>query len=259
MSGVLRAPDGAFWRGRLHSFGHTGWSDPVVYAYDQLERLERIRSLLRSSPAADGAGAVDFGCGTGDFSRLLLDLGYRVWGYDPFVEPAIESPRFTAVGNLEQSGVPNGAAIALSITALDHVLDDDEFAGALEWVRARLAPNGRLIAVEYAVDDAEASRHPATGYQAFRTVSRWRTTLERSGLRVESIAPVAHPHHSPSAGYLAYRRDPVVRLVGSTPMRRLGAGREWLTRAARRALAGHPPSTHRAPSPLKLLLARPAL
>ena len=90
-----------FWSGRLICHGHTGWSDPVVYAYDQLERLEIIKSVVSKNKFKNGV-ALDFGCGTGDFSKLLLKMGFSVCGYDPFVKPSIGSSKFTYASTYTQ-------------------------------------------------------------------------------------------------------------------------------------------------------------
>src|SRR5712691_8684489 len=84
----------SFWSQRLHVHGHTGWSDPTIYAYDQLERLRLVEAAISKTQVVRGR-ALDFGSGTGDFSRLLLRMGFEVCSYDPFVTPRIRSPRFT--------------------------------------------------------------------------------------------------------------------------------------------------------------------
>jgi hypothetical protein len=49
----------AFWSERLRAHGHTGWADRVIYAGDQLERLERVRVVLLEL-SARGGKAPDF-------------------------------------------------------------------------------------------------------------------------------------------------------------------------------------------------------
>lgn len=245
-----------FWRGRLRARGHTGWNDPIVYAYDQLERLERVRCLVPAVAESAEVSSIDFGCGVGDFSCLLLDLGYRVWGHDPFVEPNLASPRFTYLRDRDPRRPPLGAAIALSVTALDHILDEAEFCAALAWLHANLSRSGRLLALEYALDDDTGQAQLPSQYQAFRSMARWNAALEQSGFVLERVAPFPHPHESPSAGYLAYRRQLAVRLLALPRMRRLPGRERCLRRAARRAMACHlPGAQHDQPSPLKLLSA----
>jgi SAM-dependent methyltransferase len=258
ISRSLDQPREDWWRARLERFGHTGWKDPVVYAFDQLERLEIVRGAI---PAAGGPqqSAIDFGCGTGDFSRLLLDLGYAVVGYDPFVEPTLDSPRFRYVADLERlREAGRGSSLALSVTALDHVLDPSEFLDALTCLRACLLGGGRLVALEYALDIATERRSGpgAQVYQAFRTVDEWRSALEATSFAVSEMRPVPHPGESPSPGYRAYRRHWSVRLWELLRRLRLPADARWLRRAASRAMAAHRASDpHQTASPLKLIIA----
>ena len=108
-------PGGSFWTERLHARGHTGWADRFIYAYDQLERLG-IVSLALARPEFRGVRtAIDFGCGTGDFSRLLLSRGYRTCGVDPFVEPAIASPDFHHARDIADIGFEPGSVDLLLI------------------------------------------------------------------------------------------------------------------------------------------------
>jgi ribosomal protein L11 methylase PrmA len=77
-----------FWQARHAKFGHTGWASRKIYAFDQFVRLSRFVDLLDENNIKPGV-ALDFGCGAGDFSRVLLDRGWSVVAYDPFVDPQI--------------------------------------------------------------------------------------------------------------------------------------------------------------------------
>jgi hypothetical protein len=68
-----------FWQTRYAKHGHTGWSDSAIYAYDQLERLAIVGSAIERLGNGPET-ALDYGCGSGDFSPLLLRSGLRVWG-----------------------------------------------------------------------------------------------------------------------------------------------------------------------------------
>ncbi len=90
-----------FWNERLVKFGHTGWADPVIYAYDQQERLALIGAAITKLSIKRGS-ALDFGCGAGDFSKLLLSNGFNVCDYDPYVHPIINSASFTYADSFQQ-------------------------------------------------------------------------------------------------------------------------------------------------------------
>ena len=258
------AAPGSFWMQRLSAHGHTGWSDQFIYAYDQLERLAIVSSVLDGLPESGGTRlAIDFGCGTGDFSRLLLSKRYEVCGYDTFVQPRITSTAFSHAGRYDEIPFDSStAALVLSVTVLDHLLDDAALDGALGLVRDKLRSDGHLILLEYALDsEADRTREMRDNpYQAFRTVTDWQDRLAAHGLRREMVRPVPHPVESPSPGFRVFRRSLVVRAVARLGIARLApalAGR-LLRGRARWLIARHPVPREPGPSPLKLMVFRPA-
>jgi len=245
-----------FWQARLEKYGHTGWSDPIVYAYDQPNRLAVINAAL---PANAGRRmAFDFGCGRGDVSRLLLARGWTVWAYDPFVRPVFRHPRLhvVGVGDCERlcEATPGAFDLLLSVTVLDHILDAAEFGSTMAELRGLCDPTGTLIMIEYALD-APSER---TAYQAFRTLATWRQALSASGWRLERAEPVAHPAAAPAPGFLRFRRRWLVRLLGRLARRRqtARAARTVLNSLGRRCQQRDRVAAVGA-SPLKLMVARP--
>ena len=202
---------GEFWLNRYRKFGHTGWKDTITYAYDQMERLA-IVSVWLDSLHINPLTAIDFGCGTGDFSRLMLDRGFKVWGYDPYVEPEISHPDFRHVPELAGINIPDGkAGLILSVTVLDHILDDQEFVAALAYLRRKISEQGVFIMIEYALDEIRSSSNK---YQALRTIDKWERFLSTHGWQISDTVPVPHPSASPSAGFMHYRKGLPVRLIG---------------------------------------------
>lgn len=205
----------SFWGERHTRFGHTGWADPVIYAYDQLERLSIIKAAILGRQQSGGL-ALDFGCGTGDFSKLLLGLGFTVCGYDPYVQPQIHSPQFTYAGTC--ADIPFGDKsldLVLSVTVLDHILDDCLLNAALKSFHRLLKHGGIFSMMEYALDsNVERERLGLRNeYQAFRSLDEWQYLLDRHSFRILSVSPVPHPTFSPSPGYCAYARSNLVRLL----------------------------------------------
>jgi SAM-dependent methyltransferase len=252
-----------FWTERLRVHGHTGWSDPFLYAYDQLERLALVSALLDGLPRR-GQRAIDFGCGTGDFSRLLLGRGYRVCGYDPFVDPGIADPAFTHARQLEEIPFePATVDLVLSVTVLDHLVEDRELHDALERLRGLMSPQGRLLLLEYGLD-SESDRTQAmrdSRYQAFRTLPQWKEALASHSLVSEGLWGVPHPVDNPSSGFRAFQDRFLVRALARLRLERHApaVASRLLRREARKAVARHPvrPSTD-LKSPLKLMLFRPS-
>ncbi len=207
MPGELRE----FWLNRYKEFGHTGWKDTITYAYDQIERLS-IVSFRLDPLCIEPPIAIDFGCGTGDFSRLMLDKGFRVWGYDPYVKPSISHPYFTYAAKHAGMDIPSGkAGFILTVTVLDHILDDREFSGALTYLRSKISQQGVLIMIEYALDAVTSSSNE---YQALRTIEMWEWYLSTHGWQISDIEPLPHPKASPSVGFMHYSQNVLVRLLG---------------------------------------------
>lgn len=242
----------SFWRGRASRHGHTGWGDQVLYAYDQLERLQIVTTLMPKIAAGAGETvALDFGCGTGDFSRLLLGMGFEVYGYDPFVEPRLDHPKFTYVNDLDALASVPPVDVVLSVTVLDHILDPAQLDDTLARMHGLLRPGGSLLLIEYALQQPRETSH----YQAFRTLAQWHDALERSAFHMIDSGPVPHPAESPSKGFRAYRRKPIVRVLRRLNLAHRGLPRMTLRREARRSLAAHPPSVpHPNPSPMRFMV-----
>jgi SAM-dependent methyltransferase len=208
-----------FWTKRLRTHGHTGWADWVVYSYDQLERLALVETVLREHRIQAGK-ALDFGCGTGDFSRLLLKMGFHVCGYDPFVKPTIRSKRFHyAPSYVDIPFEDSTVDLVLSVTVLAHIHHNDAVRDALAIISDQLRVGGALCLVEYALDSSlDRERYSLKNeYQSFRTLEEWTELLASASFGVLDVIPVAQPIINPSQGYLAYSRDPLTRLCRRIP------------------------------------------
>lgn len=199
-----------FWRARYERSGHTGWNEPVIYAYDQLERLAFVEAELDRLECR-GGHALDLGCGSGDFSKLMLAHGLRVSGYDPFVRPTIEAVGFQHFDSLEAvAEAGSGWDLILSVTVLDHVLDGTELTTILGVLRRGIRDGGHLLMIEYSLDESETH---ASDYQAFRSLKEWHELLWGCGWKLTRTCPVPHPERSPSQGYRAYARRWPVRVL----------------------------------------------
>ena len=242
-----------FWRQRYSDLGHTGWKDPVIYAYDQQERLGILSSEV-DALAVKPKIALDFGCGSGDFSSLLLKKGYVVYGYDPYVDSGIIEENFHHVNDLEEIKRAT-LGLIISITVFDHIVNDHELRTQLRLLRDRISQDGWMIMIEYALD--ESADHCNT-YQSFRTLAEFRSILADCGWQVIGIDPVPHPNLAPSLGYLAYRQNPMLKIVKQ--VHRIGILRSYLTRRLHRyaqlIIKKHKPGFVR-DSPLKLIRCQP--
>lgn len=251
-----------FWAQRLRNYGHTGWADRVIYTFDQQERLALIEAAINESPIQRGS-AIDFGCGTGDFSQLLLSMGFNVCGYDPYVHPVITSTNFAYADSLAAIKLPNHSAdFVLAVTTLDHILEERELIDVLSRVRNYLKPAAWFYILDYALDSASDREKFGlkNNYESFRSLAEWLHLLGRSLFRVQAVTPMPHPLISPSLGYTSYSRSPLVRIRRMVP--RLPLPGLWqnalFTWHARTVIKRHVTTLGAdRSSPLKLIRAQP--
>lgn len=204
-----------YWRSRLNAYGHTGWADRFIYAYDQLARLALMDHMLSVRSECHGF-AVDFGSGVGDFSKLLLERGYTVCGLDPNVRPKINSPSFYYADSPSKIPFPPSTVdIIICVTVLDHILDDDNLRSALQLFRNLLKVDGTIYMLEYALtsDTARNGLPVSNGYQSFRTMDCWTKLFKQHSLLVRSSTPFSHPIYAPSIGYIEYSRSWLTRFL----------------------------------------------
>jgi 2-polyprenyl-3-methyl-5-hydroxy-6-metoxy-1,4-benzoquinol methylase len=226
----------AFWSERVSSYGHTGWSDAAVYAYDQRLRLAALRQWLDTQVFPRDASALDFGCGTGDFCALLAERFGTVVGCD--LSPAVlavaaqrhASPRIRYTADVD-AALAQRHALILCVTVLQHVVDDAELLALLQRFAAALEPGGQVVVLE-----TFAAGAPATNdYLKRRTLDSLVAAFAAAGLTLRSQRGFYHPSESPTPAFLAYRQRPTVRLLARLAPWRLPGVRGWLNLLGARA------------------------
>lgn len=247
-----------FWKSRLSKYSHTGWADPVIYAYDQEERLSVISNYLDTLEFKEKR-ALDFGCGTGEFSALLIKKGFKVWATDPYVVPQIASDAFIYTENYENLEIPdNYLTLIITVTVLDHITDPESLNDIYQYFKRKLNSAGCLIMMEYALEKNAEQKN--SDYQSFRTIEEWQDILKINRFIINNIIEVPHPQQAPSNGYLSYRKSLIVKMASyMTHVNNLRPfTASLLRRYARKLLKEHPASNYSAKeSPLKLITCTP--
>ena len=230
-----------FWTERLAAHGHTGWSDNVIYRFDQTLRLAVFKRFLQHlKPGV----ALDFGCGVGDFSSALLRKGWRVVAYDKFVP--LKFSHDNLFSTCERGAIDGFGPfdLVVSITVLDAILADQEFENELKSLRSVLVSRGEFFFIEYSAEQSGPRNH----YQSFRTMQQWQSALEEAGLKIANVEPFFHPYTATVPAWNFYRNSLVVR--GLERLERmwgtgkvLNAARDVMADLALRSHPYSPPAT----------------
>lgn len=197
-----------FWIKRSKKHGHTGWANKKTYIFDQQCRFQMLRDYIDQSGLKPGR-ALDFGCGSGDFSWLLIERGWEVVAFDPFVLPQFTHPKLILTQQANDIHEFGPYDLALSITALDHCLDDGEFQNRLNDISRSMSHGGKFFFLEYAGDFQGAK----SAYQAFRSIAAWLDALKKAGLQAREIIPYFHPKDAPVAAWEKYKKMFRVRVM----------------------------------------------
>lgn len=226
-----------FWQDRLAAHGHTGWFDPRIYAFDQRCRLGVFSHWL-DDQTFSGKLALDFGAGSGDFSKLLIEKGWRVVSYDKHVLPRFQHKRQQTASSVAVVAKSAPYDLIISITVLDHIMDDTEFGQQLCDFRSWLKPDARFFFLEY----SSALARPRSSYQAFRTINMWKDALTAAKLRLEAVEPFFHPDEAPVPAWTGYRASLIARAHERLRHLRvpLALTRPLLATAAKKALRRQP-------------------
>jgi SAM-dependent methyltransferase len=207
--------DAAYWSERARQYGHTGWDDPLIYRYDQRLRLRAVTDVIATLGLPPGARCLDFGCGVGDFAARLSRLGYRVWAYD-ISETVLQlaarlnpAPNVAYTSHLDEA-LAEPLDLILSVTVLQHVVDDEAFGDIVRRFAQALQPDGRVLVMEsFAPSDG------CTGYLRLRTFETFVAAFETSGLQLETARSFYHPVDRPTPRFARYERNPLVRRLAA--------------------------------------------
>lgn len=201
-----------FWEDRAKKYGHTGWSDVLIYAYDQQARLLAIEKILKSL-TYNKSVALDFGAGVGDFSNLLSEHFAKVISFD-VSDNAIKvaqkkygmtkNIQFICGNNIEDIGIPdNTVDLILSVTVLDHILDDIELINTVEYFETKMKRGGFFILFEYSLDYEKHRAH----YQRFMKFDEWVKIFSEHNFNLGDCYSFYHPIEQPCTSYKLYRNS----------------------------------------------------
>jgi len=198
-----------FWDERVRTHGHTGDVDPLLYAYDQPQRLAAVRnSLARSGIQLTPAMKVlDLGCGTGDFIAAFLEMGARdVTGVD-FSREVLAQTQQRFAGNplvrlmhnrVEELALHAGSFdLITGINVLQHLTTKEMFSTAVETIVRLATGAGHVLVMDFSPIRIKPTT--ATAYIIMRTRDEYVATFEQAGCRLVG------DYGLPRIGVRAYR------------------------------------------------------
>ncbi|HEX6003538.1 MAG TPA: class I SAM-dependent methyltransferase [Burkholderiales bacterium] len=217
-------PDAGYWDARATHYGHTGWSDWVIYRFDQFARLAAVRAALETLDPARNGRAVDYGTGTGDFARMLSRRYEQVVAVDisgKVLEIArkrhAQRRNITFLHTDTERELPTEPVdFVLTVTVLNHIMDDDSLRATMEHLAGILAPGGCFVALESCLVETA----PRSSYQRNLSQVEWKAMFERCGLVLENCFGFYHPTADRCRTFERYSRSFLVRLL-----RRMGPSR----------------------------------
>lgn len=204
-----------YWDNRVENFGHTGWNDMYIYAYDQKARLKAIKEIL-DLYNVNGI-ALDYGCGVGDFSQLLSSYCNRVIGVDisenviniakqkSYEHKNIEYFSDVDKMNIEEKSID----IITCITVLQHITDKDYLKNKLEYFHRILKEDGLIVILE--ASPMKVSDNQLSSYQVVREFDEWINLFKCSKFELINYYSMYNPNLLECKSYVQYINNFFVR------------------------------------------------
>lgn len=155
-------------------------------ARDWAFKLTRLRDVIaRHSHACDGRALLDAGCGTGMLIPDYADLGFDVVGVD-FSPTAIRQARVReprarfVVSEIATLDLGRRFAVVTVTEVLLHIVDEEDWLGALASLARHLDPHGVLVIIDSLshADDEQATHCKP------RSAERYDAEFDALGLRI---------------------------------------------------------------------------
>ena len=188
-----------YWNNRFAENGHTGYKDKFIYAWDQEVRKKIVGKYIQKHTSNNSKikhRILDFGCGVGDFTQLMLEKGLDVTAVDisedvvKFIETRFGTDiKAIAGGGAALEEMEGGYSIICCITVLQHIKTDDEVGHTLDQFYRLLNDSGVLIVLE--LSKQESNSDGADAYIFGRSERSWLSIfdLHKFGLKDKIVYP----------------------------------------------------------------------
>ena len=182
-----------FWDQKCKKDGQTGWSNQIIYRYDQPLRLRVIKNLMNKiQGSVKNKKILDIGCGVGDFSIMFAKMGAHITGID-ISKKAIEKAKKKVhkrtffinflITSIEDMNFPmQSFDIITSFTVLQHISDKKLSLSVRKMVNS-LKFGGYIYLLETAPISLNQNMINLE-YQYFRTRNEWVELFEKTGAKL---------------------------------------------------------------------------
>lgn len=240
--------DKAYWNERAEKYGHTGHAEPFYYCFDQQARLHAIESLIRQADIPKEQ-ALDFGCGSGDFTELLSRHFNTTCAYDISdvmirqVKKRFSQAAVIASDTLKEMLEGRRFDLLLSVTVLQ-TFGAEELDGVLSLLARHLSEKGLFIAMEFFTTAALNRQLGETK----ATAEEWHDLLKKHGLKITSQPGFINPHLAPSKSWNSYNNN--LFLKSLKPFKRYAFAQAQFIRSAKNILNHYKDTLPETGSPL---------
>jgi 2-polyprenyl-3-methyl-5-hydroxy-6-metoxy-1,4-benzoquinol methylase len=196
----------AFWNNRVKKYGHTGWSDFATYYYDQNLRLNAINNLIRKYGINDTL-ALDYGCGTGDFSKMMSQYFENIIAVD-ISEEIINKAKLTnrnykiKFKMIDKKIFTFKYNLIICITVLQHIKNDDELNELINNFNLSLNGNGIVIILESFSKEVDENN-----YTKLRNADFIKNMFSKCGFKLINFYNFYHPLYHPTHLFKNYRKS----------------------------------------------------
>ena len=188
----------SFWDNRFIEFEKlsSGYTDEIIQKFDN--RI-RWKSFIKEVKLNKSDKILDVGCNHGIWSIKLAKLGMDVTGID-IIAKAIDTAKknaakaslnisFKAMKVEDINFNPNSFDKIISITVMQHILNDDIFKKTLRKFNTQLKHNGSLILMESASNKPKVEN---LDYKRERTLKSHLNLCLEAGFRLVKTRGVSH-------------------------------------------------------------------